>query len=66
MEIGFATTDVPYSMYRGINGFAENRTFRALINDNLIYLAIIVSEKSPIKKFTDIKGKKLAPGYRRS
>lgn len=62
MEIGFATTDIPYSMFRGINNFPENKTFRALANNDLIYLAIIVSEKSPIKKFTDIKGKKLGTG----
>lgn len=62
MEIGFATTDIPYSMYRGINNLAENRSFRALANNDLIYLAIIVTEKSPIKKFTDIKGKKLGTG----
>ena len=62
MEIGFATTDIPYSMYRGINNLAENKSFRALLNNDLIYLAIIVLEKSPIKKFTDIKGKKLGTG----
>jgi TRAP transporter TAXI family solute receptor len=62
MEIGFATTDVPYSMYRGINGFAENKTFKSLVNNDLIYLAVIVKANSPIKKFTDIKGKKLGTG----
>jgi uncharacterized protein len=62
MEIGFATTDIPYSMYRGINNFAVNKSFRALMNNDLIYLALIVTEKSPIKTFKDIKGKKLGTG----
>lgn len=62
MEIGFATTDIPYSMYRGINNLEENKSFRALFNNDLIYLALIVTEKSPVRKFTDIKGKKLGTG----
>ena len=58
MEIGFATTDIPYSMYRGVNNLAENKSFRALLNNDLIYLAVIVLEKSPIKKFTGYQGQK--------
>jgi uncharacterized protein len=62
MEIGFATTDIPYCMYRAINGIAENKSFRALANNDLIYLAIIVKENSPIRNFKEIKGKKLGTG----
>jgi len=62
MEIGFATTDIPYCMYRGINNLAVNKSFRALMNNDLIYLALIVTENSPIKTFKDIKGKKLGTG----
>ncbi|MCL6447994.1 MAG: TAXI family TRAP transporter solute-binding subunit [Armatimonadetes bacterium] len=61
MEIGFATTDIPYQMYRGID-FEENKSFLALANNDYIYLALIVKKDSPIKTFTDIKGKKIGTG----
>lgn len=61
MEIGFATTDIPYQMYRGQN-IEENKSFRALVNNDYIYLALVVKKDSPIKKFTDLKGKKMGTG----
>lgn len=61
MEIGFATSDIPYRMYRS-QGFEENKSFRTLAMNDLIYLALIVKKDSPIKTFEDIKGKKLGTG----
>jgi len=61
MEIGFATSDIPYQMYRGQN-MEENKSFKSLANNDYIYLALIVKKDSPINKFTDIKGKKMGTG----
>lgn len=61
MEIGFATADIPYRMYRG-QGIEENKSFKTLAMNDLIYLALIVKKDSPIKTFADIKGKKLGTG----
>jgi TRAP transporter TAXI family solute receptor len=61
MEIGFATTDIPYQMFRGIS-FDVNKSFRAFANNDLIYLALIVKKNSPIQSFMEIKGKKLGTG----
>jgi len=61
MEIGFATADIPYRMYRG-QGIEENKSFKTLAMNDLIYLALIVKKDSPIKTFEDIRGKKLGTG----
>ncbi|HZK18584.1 MAG TPA: TAXI family TRAP transporter solute-binding subunit [Clostridia bacterium] len=62
MEIGYATSDIPYMMYKGLGDFKENKSFSALAMNDLIYLALIVREDSPIQTFSDIKGKKLGTG----
>lgn len=62
MEIGYATSDVPYNMYRGLEGFEKNQAFKTLAMNDVTYMALIVKENSPIQKFEDIKGKKLGTG----
>lgn len=61
MELGFASGDVPYNMYRGI-GYEENKGFKFLAMNDLVYLVIIVKKDSPIKTFEDIRGKRLGTG----
>lgn len=61
MQLGFSTSDIAYQMYNGI-GYDKNQSFKSLVMNDYIYLALIVKKDSPIQKFTDIKGKKLGTG----
>lgn len=61
MEIGFATADIPYKMYRGIET-DKNDSFRTMVMNDVTYLVLAVKSNSPIKKFEDIKGKTLGTG----
>lgn len=65
MEIGFAQSDWQYNAYKGMGVFADegaNENLRSLFSLHSEAFTVIVSKKSGIKKFDDLKGKRINIG----
>lgn len=65
MELGFAQSDWQYNAYKGTGVFADdgaNESLRSLFSLHSEAFTVVASKKSGIKKFDDLKGKRINIG----